>query len=128
MPIYLITDTAEPKRRVMVEAVRPQTALQALIASRFDVSSALDAGDALRFAIKEGIEFLEAPGDEADPQQEPAGRPPLDAFTDAEPLPDDAPEFAEVDEERFDPDIGREDRDERRALAEEAEANYQALR
>lgn len=133
MPIYLITDKSAPQHRVMVEAVRPQTALQALIANRFDVSSALDAGDALRLSIKDGIEFIEAGGEEPEPQPEPAletpadgpafaegtvpaarppARPPLDAFTDGE----DEPDFSEVEE------------DEPLSQAEEAAENYAALR
>lgn len=110
MPTYLITDT-HAGHRVMVEAARPQAALQTLIADRFEVSSALEVAEAVRLT-KQGVDLLES-GEanamnrpiEADEDTLPppaAARPPLDAFApepDHEPEDDadEAPEFAEVE-------------------------------
>lgn len=76
MPVYLVTDRLTDVR-TMVEASRPAGALSALIDNRFDVSPALDATDALKH-MSQGVPYITAPGEQ--------------------PLPDDAPEFAEVDE------------------------------
>lgn len=98
MPTYLITDK-HGGARVMVEATRPQTALQTLIADRFEVSSALEVVEAVRLT-RQGVDLLES-GDDApvgwpdSPAPMPATtRPPLDAFAPA--AADDDPD--EVDQ------------------------------
>lgn len=79
MPVYLVTDKHNDSR-VMVEAARPQGALNALIDSRFDVSPALESADALALMLK-GVIYL--PGADA---------------TEEALLNDTPPDFSEVDE------------------------------
>jgi len=62
MPLYLVTDKLNGDR-TLVEASRPAGALNAILADRFDVSTQLDAGVAVRLATHEKVPFVTAEGD-----------------------------------------------------------------
>ncbi len=104
MPVYKITDK-HTNTDVMVEAMRPNVALNVLIADRFEISDGLSAGDAVRLASR-GVDFLSA-GEEG--EIEPlAGEPgnttrmPLSAFGSVPPLhpEEDDPREGKADRDR----------------------------
>ena len=57
MPTYLVTDTVS-KTEIMVEAMRPATAIAAVVDNRFTVSESLSAAEGIRLAHK-GVPFLD---------------------------------------------------------------------